>query len=225
MAQQVGATGMGVDVGGVGDVKAGLLEPADQLNLPAEELALAVAGVRPVEGDLDGTGGPRDGVGPVAVELVEALAGQPVIRIVVVRLVGVDPLLVEKRRRPSVADREVHVVLPAAGIGQHRQVDAAGPVTADGEAVARRPPARDHAGAGIGNAGRLGGPVERPVVQAQPASQSAVPADAVDIDRVGLGRVDRYEEAEAAARHHAHGGGIALDLAVDVVRGFRQTPG
>src|SRR5919205_769730 len=100
VVQQPGAVGMRVQVGGVADVVAHLLQPADVILVPAPAVAGELTGsvpvrVRTIEGDFGrpyGAGG-RHG-SAVAVELVEAFPRTD--RVVVVGLVGRDALLVEQ---------------------------------------------------------------------------------------------------------------------------------
>src|SRR5260370_33612399 len=102
-----------VDVGRAGTVVTRLLEAAHELDLPGEEHPCPVVGVRTVKGTLYRSRSPADRVGCGAVEGVQALAGRVVVRIVVVRLVGVDALLVEEGGRPSVFDDKRYVGLEA----------------------------------------------------------------------------------------------------------------
>ena len=225
VVEQVPTIGMGIDVGRVGHVVAVVLQPADELDIPAEDEAGAVVGEGSVKRYLDGTPGPGHRVGPVAVVLVQTLAGQLVVWVVVVSLGRVDALLVEEGRRPAVTDDEDHEILVAGGIREHRQIDTAGPIAGNGQAVAGRPAAGDQTGGGIRRASGLRTAVKRTGVEAQAAAPPAIPTDAVEINGVGLGRVDGDVEREVAALEHAGGRAIPLDLPVHVVPGFRQLPG
>ena len=213
---------MSIDVGGVRDVVARALGPAHEVDLVGGEVGDAAVGVRPVEGDLDRLWRAGDGVGPVAVVPVQALAGQVVIRIIVVGLVGVDRHLIEQVGRTSIAHDEHDVVLIAEGVDQPRQKDATGPGGRHQEAVARGPPAVDQASGGVGSAWRLGRACQRAAARHQAASQALIPPDAVDVDRERLRRVDGHIEGDRRPQSDARRRGVTLDLIVDVV-GHRGT--
>ena len=216
VVEQRPATGMGIDVGRIGDVVARHLEPADELDLPVEELAATARRKRPVKGDLDRPGGAGDRVRAKAVVVVQALAGQSVVGVVVVRLVGIDPMLKQKGGRPGVADHEDYVVLVPAGIGEHHHVDAAGPVAGNGEAVGGGPVTGDQPGGGVDRTGRLRHPTQRDV-QPEPSAEPPIPSDSIEIHGVALRRIGGDEEVQGAALEHAVGRGIALDLLHRVV--------
>ena len=207
-----------VDVGRIGHIVAGPLEPADELHLPDEELPVPAPGVRPIEGHFHRAPVAPYRVGPVAVVRVQALAVNSIIGIVVICLVGRDALLIEEGRRTSVAHHEVHVILIPRGIGQLHHVDTAGPVLGDGHRVARRPAAGDHSGGCVRNAWLLPGSVKWADVEAQTTSQASVPAHSINIHRIGLRRVDRYVKADGLVLADTRGGRVALDLAIGVIR-------
>ena len=211
MVEQRPTTGMGIDVGRIGDVVARHLEPPDELDLPVEELTATAGRERPVKGDLDRPGGAGDRGGAKAVVVVQALAGQSVVGVVVVRLVGVDPMLKQKGGRPAVSDHEDDVVLVTAGIGQHHHVDAAGPVAGNGEAVGGGPVTGDQPRGGVDRTGRLRYPTQRDV-QPKPSAQPAIPADPIEIHGVVLRRIGGDVEVQGVALEHAGCRGIALDL-------------
>jgi hypothetical protein len=208
---------VGVDVGRVRDVVAVLLEPADEIDLPVEELSRSVRRVWAVERDLDRARISGDRVGAVAVVRVQALAGGAIVRVVVVGLVGGDRLLVKEGRRASVLDHEDHVVLVALRIGEERDVSSGGPIAGDGQGVAGTPVAGDEPGGGIGRAGRLLRAVEGADMQAKAAAQASVPADAIEVDGVRLRRVDRDVERDVLVLEDAGRRGVALDLTGGVI--------
>src|SRR5207245_11399436 len=84
-----------------------------------------------------------DRVRTVAVEEIKALARAAVVGIVVVRLTRCDALLIQERRRAAVPDHEHHVVLVTLRIREESGVDAARPITWDGQRVTRSPLARE----------------------------------------------------------------------------------
>ena len=188
-----------VDVGRVGHVVAVPLEPADEIDVPGPEEHVAIAGVRPIERHLRRALGSNDRVRAVAVVVVEALSVDPIVRVVVVRLVGVHALLVEEGRRAPVLDDEAHVVLIAGRVRQQPEVRAARPVGRDAERVARCPTARDEPGARVRRAGRLRDAGERSALTYEASAEPAVPPDPIDVDGVGLRRVDRDRERQALA--------------------------
>src|SRR5439155_6746956 len=108
-------------------------------------------------------------------------------------------LLVEEGRRAPVLDDEAHVVLIAGRVRQQPEVRAARPVGRDAERVARCPTARDEPGARVRRAGRLRDAGERSALTYEASAEPAVPANPIDVDGVGLRRVDRDRERQALA--------------------------
>ena len=223
MAAKARPVGVGVEVGRVRHVVAGALEPPDHLDLPVEELAGAVVVVGPVEGDLHRPPLPRHGRSVAAVEAVEALAA-PVVRVVVVGLVGGDAHLVEELGRPVVGDDEGDVVLPAAGVGQDRHVDPARPRVGDRQDVARQPCAGGEAGPRALRARRLLEAGQRAGPEHQPPAEAAVPAQPVEVEREALRRVDRDVERHRLALPDAGCRRVALDLFRPVLRDLADLP-
>src|SRR3982074_3404836 len=84
---------MRIDGGRVLHVVAGAFQPTNEVVIPGNKLPAAARGVWPVPRHLRRLFLARDGGRAVAVEIVEALAGGAVVRVVVVRLVGCDGLL------------------------------------------------------------------------------------------------------------------------------------
>src|SRR5438093_79276 len=102
---------MRVDIRRVRDVVTRTLDPADELD--GIHLWKAVVRVGTIERDFDRPRFAGDRVRPVAIEAVEALPGQVIVRVVVVGLVGEDGLLVEVRRRaPGLDDPGSHAFDP-----------------------------------------------------------------------------------------------------------------
>ena len=206
----------------VRDVVALLLQEADHVVVPAEEVARPVpvlVAVGPVEGDLHR----RLAVGAVVV--VEALPPP-----VVVGLVGVDRQLVDDvGRRPVLAPHEDDVGHRAVLGRQLRQVDPARPAALRLQRVGHAPLARHHAGRGIGRRDRLALAHQVGHLQHQRGARPAVPAHAVDVQRVGgLGgahvEVDGGAQVDAGLVGVAHDGGLPdrqRGLG-DHVRGGRQ---
>src|SRR5207245_4268324 len=126
---------------------------------------------------------------PVAVEVIEALAGAPVVRIVVVRLVRCNPLLVEEWRGAAVLHDEHHVILVTLIVGKHGAVDAARPIARNRQRVARGPVALDLSRGRVGGAEGLLEAGDRADMQTKPRASASVPAEAVAVDRVVLCRV------------------------------------
>ena len=210
--QQRAAIEVRIDIGRVGDVVAGSLGPADEVDIPVEELRGAVVGVGPIKGHFHSPHRTRHSVGPITVVLVETLARPVVIGIVVIGLVGRHRLLIEKGGRPAVPDHEDDVVLIARRIGEQRQVDAARPVAGDGQGITGRPVTGDQPGGRIGRTGGLRDPGKRAGVESEATAEAAVPAHPINVDGVGLRGIDGDIQGEAAALGDAGGGGIALDL-------------
>src|SRR5690242_17730725 len=119
---------MGVHVGGVAYVIAHPLQPMDEVDFPVHKLGPGA--IWAVKRNLDGSFTTRDGIGSVAVEVVEALAYaiDAVVGPVVIRLVSIYALLVEDVRHAAViAQREDDIVLVKLGVGKFDKVDAGGP--------------------------------------------------------------------------------------------------
>ena len=224
IVQQAAAVRVGVDVGRVRHVVAGLLDPADEADLPREDgltpvSSGAVAVVRPIERDLRRVLASGDRRRAKAIERVETFAGRVVIGVVVVRLIGRHGLLVEEGCGPAVvADGEHDVVLVVLRVGQQREIDATGPRGLGGQCVARRPLALDHARGRVGRARGLLDTAERADVLHQARAQPLVPPEPIDVDRVRLCGVDTHVEGDVLTLVDARGGRIALDLAIGIRR-------
>src|SRR5882724_8568570 len=118
---------MRVDISRVTHVVTGPFQPTNEVILVLK-FAIAVPSVRPVKRDLHCAGRAGDGVRPIAVVAVEALAGRTVVRLVVERLVGSDGLLVQDGRASRVvAHYEDDVVLVTVRPRELHEKHAAGP--------------------------------------------------------------------------------------------------
>ena len=147
--EQAGAGQIGVDVRGVSDIVALLLEPGHIIDFIVEEGAVAIEGDRPVEGNLDCALRPQRGQRRRAVVVVQALAcqrnlvrrtGRDIVGPVVVRRVGVEGDLIKQWGIARVvAHREEDVVLIAGGVDELDKVHTADPGRRDGELVAGCP--------------------------------------------------------------------------------------
>src|SRR5437879_10724066 len=105
---------MCIQISRVTDIVTVLLQPTNEVELVCEKLAAAVVIVGPVKRHLHSPGGSAYGVWPIAVEIVEALAGSMVIGVVVVRLIRRDTLLIQQFCVARiVADNEVDIILVA----------------------------------------------------------------------------------------------------------------
>ncbi len=221
MRQEPLAVRVRVDVGRVGYVVPFLLQPAHEFNLVGHEVvAVAVVRVRTIERHLRRGGAASHRVRTVALVVVEALASQTVVRIVVVRLIRGDRLLVEQiGHAVVVANGEHGVVAVALGIRQEGEIDSGRPRVLRRQRVGRRPAALDQSGRGVRRTGCLPDAAEGAGVGHQASAQALIPADPVDVDGVGLRRVDAHVERDVPALVDADGRRIALDLLGGVVRG------
>src|SRR5439155_26947713 len=94
---------MCVEVGRVGDIIAGVLQPAHEVQLPLQELArTGPLGIGPIEGNLHSPGSATDGSRSVAIVLIYAFAGCIVVWVVIVGVVSSQALLVKQLRYPVV---------------------------------------------------------------------------------------------------------------------------
>ena len=215
--EQRATIGVRVDLGRVGHVVPGSLEPPDELELPVGEVSGAVGRVGAIKRHVDSAPVPGDRVRPVAVVGIETLARLAVIGVVVVRLIRHHALLVEERRRAVVPDDKHHVVLVTRRIREERKIHAAGPVARDGQDIARNPAAGDQSRGRVRQARALLEPVEWARVETKATAQPGVPTHAKDINRVRLSRVDRHVEGDALVLLDARRRRISLDLPVRVV--------
>src|SRR5207302_1324829 len=194
----------------------------DERVLPGEKgLAIDVAGaiplVGPVEGNLHGVLASTYRRRAIAVEGVEALAGGVVIRIVVVSLIGHYGLLVEEGGDSAVVANDKHdVVLIRLCVGQECDIDSAGPRGLGGQSIGGRPLAFDHSRRSIRWASGLQRTVEWADVLHEAPPQPLVPTHPIDVNRIGLRRVDAHIEGDVLTLVHASGGRITLDLAPGV---------
>ncbi len=189
MVEQRRGRGVRIDVGGISGVEPLAFEESHHVDLPAQELACTLAVevalgvlVGAVEGDLGGR------LQSDAVGVVEVVAAP-----VVVGGIGGDAGLHQDGRGARVvAHDEDDVALLAAGApGQLGEVDAARPVggigaVGNGKDVRIGPVALDQARSGVGHRARRlrrAAPRNRTGDQATP--RAAVPADPVDVDRIG----------------------------------------
>src|SRR5207302_5308657 len=98
IVQQPGSIAVGINIGRVAEVVPRPLDPAYEVDLPVEEIAIAVAGVGAIERDLRCLRASSHRRGSVAVEPVQTLPRAAVTWVVVVSLVCIDRLLVEQGR-------------------------------------------------------------------------------------------------------------------------------
>ena len=116
----------------------------------------------PIEGNLDRAGAAADGVRSAAVVVIQAFAGLTISRIVVVRMVCGDALLIEQRSYAVVvAHHEDDVALVVLDVGEQRKVDAAGPGGGHGQGIARSPVAGNQPSSAVNGTGRLLDAIER----------------------------------------------------------------
>ena len=215
---------MRIEIGRIRHVVSGALHPPDEIDLPLVEVAQPRVRLRPIERDLHGRRVPGHGIGPIAVEAIQTLARLSVVGIVVVRLVGIDALLVQERRGAAVLDDEDHVVLQTLRIDEDCRIHAARPITRDGQRVAGRPVAGDQSRRGIRGARRLLKPAGRIDMEAKPAAQPAVPAEAVEIDRVVLRGIHADVERDGLALVDAGRRRVSFDLLTHIVADVRPHP-
>ena len=208
---------VGVDIGRVGDVVAGSLQPSDEVDLPVQEASVASVGVRSIEGHPHCARRPRERVRTGAVVVVEALPRRAIIRVVVVGLVRRHALLIEQVGGPRiVADHEVDVVLIGLRIREQDQVDSVGPRRRHGEGVTRRPSTLHQTGAGVDWTGRLRTSGERPDPLHEPGALPLIPADSIDVHGEQLGGIHGDIKRDRFTFVHAGRRSVSLDLFVDV---------
>src|SRR5207253_3062534 len=98
------------------------------------------------------------------------------------------------------------------------------PITGDSQHEGWRPVAGDQSGACVYGARRLLNTIDRPDMKAEPTTESAVPAEAVEVDRVGLRGVDADVERDVLVLVDAGRRGVPLDLLVHIVADFCPHP-
>ncbi len=198
MVGEEGRVLLHVEAGGVGDVVALRLQPADHRRVAGEEPGAAGAGVGPQERDLGGPGRPRrrDG-GARRVVVVEALAAPRV-----VGLVGREGDLVQDRRVAAVVaqheqgvggGRVRRAARAAGGVrGQTGDVDPRGPAAVRLHVHRRGPVGLDEPRGGVGGRRRPGRGGDVAGAGDLGGAGAAVPALAVDRDvDVADGGADR----------------------------------
>ena len=185
----------------------------------AIDVAGAIPLVGPVEGNLHGVLASAYRRRAIAVEGVQALAGGVVIRIVVVSLIGRYGLLVEEGGDSAVVANGKHdVVLELLRVGQECDIDSAGPRGLGRQSIGGRPLAFDHSRRRVCGASGLQRAVERADVLHQAPAQPLVPTHPIDVDRIGLRRVDAHIKSDVLALVDADRRCVPLDLARRVCR-------
>src|SRR5207302_8586131 len=112
-------------------------------------------------------------------------------------LIRSDRLLVKERSDSAVvSDDKYDGVLIVLRVRQESEINSARPRSLRGQGVRCRPTAFDHSSRRVGRTGGLQDSVERPYVLHQAPSQPLIPTDPIDIDRVGLRRVNTHVKGD-----------------------------
>ena len=204
---------MRVEIGRVCDVEARSFCPSNEVDLAVKELACTASAVWAIERDLRSVLAARDRDTTVTVEVIETLAGLPIVGKVVVRLVGIDGLLLDEPCVASiVSDNEDDVTLEASIVRQLRKIDPARPRLPRRECERGTPVALDQARTRISRACRLREALSWTDATHHSAARSPVPTHPEHVDGVALSRSDTHVERDPPALVHADSRGVASNL-------------
>jgi hypothetical protein len=199
--QQARTVQVCVEIGGICDVVAILFQPLDQVHvpkLPIEESAAAIISVGTIERNLRSARSSSDSRRAKAVVIIKTLACPIVIGPVVVCLKRIHTQLVEQIGGAGIVSNYKHnVVLKTCSVGQDGDKYSASPGIRHRERETWAPGANNRPQGGICRACCLLRSLQSVNVLHQPAAGAPIPSEAIDVNRKGLGWINRYKQCDA----------------------------